>query len=246
MKRLTITLTVALGILALGIAASAAPKLVMEETEFNFGFVPQNSTITHAFTMKSVGTDTLKITKVVPGCGCTKVPLVKRELAPGESTDLEIVFSTKRYRNRVVKSPRIETNDGTAGTNVRIISTVVARPDSTYPIVIKPYKLDVSQFGEKPRSEMTFSITNVSEADIALSLIDRPTALFDIKLPVSIAAGETVEAQLKLRDDAMEESFEKSITLELDDEQASRFTIPVKRSVRTPGEQASVNRTKLE
>jgi hypothetical protein len=218
----------------------------MEESEFDFGYVPQNSTITHAFTMKSVGTETLKITKVVPGCGCTKVPLTKKELAPGESTDLEIVFSTKRYRNRVVKSPRIVTNDGTSGTNVRIISTVVARPDSTYPIVIKPYKLDISQFGEKPRSEMKFHITNVSDVDIELTLIDKPDGLFDIKLPKSIDAGETAQAQLTLRDDAMDASFEKSITLELDDEQASRFTIPVKRSVRTPGEQASVNRTKVE
>lgn len=43
------------------------PELTIPDTLFNFGFVPQNSVIAHAFWLKSTGNDTLRIIQVVPG-----------------------------------------------------------------------------------------------------------------------------------------------------------------------------------
>jgi len=45
----------------------AAPRLVIPETEFEFGFAPQNSKVTHYFWLFSKGDDSLKIIQVVPG-----------------------------------------------------------------------------------------------------------------------------------------------------------------------------------
>ncbi len=159
----------------------------------------------------------------------------KKELAVGDSTRLEVIFSTRRYNNRVIKRPRIETNEGPPNKHVQITSQVVRRPDSTYPVIIKPYKLDISQFGEKVRDEIKFNITNVSDSNLNLTLIDMPEGLFELKLPKTIEAGKTAQGVLKLHQESIEMSFEKSITIELDDEQASRFTIPVKRTRRTVG-----------
>jgi len=47
--------------------AMAAPRLTIPVKEFNFGYVPQNSTISHKFWLVSTGDDTLKILKVIPG-----------------------------------------------------------------------------------------------------------------------------------------------------------------------------------
>ena len=46
---------------------SAAPRLTIPESAFNFGYVPQNSKISHVFWLYSTGDDSLKILKVVPG-----------------------------------------------------------------------------------------------------------------------------------------------------------------------------------
>jgi hypothetical protein len=48
-------------------AIQAAPRLVLPETAFNFGFVPQNSKISHVFWLYSKGDDSLIVLKVVPG-----------------------------------------------------------------------------------------------------------------------------------------------------------------------------------
>ena len=47
--------------------AMALPKMFIPEQEFNFGFVPQNSKISHMFWIKSVGEDSLIIISVKPG-----------------------------------------------------------------------------------------------------------------------------------------------------------------------------------
>ena len=51
---------------AVGIA-DAQPKMSIPNSIFDFGFVPQNSKISHVFWLHSTGTDTLKILKVTPG-----------------------------------------------------------------------------------------------------------------------------------------------------------------------------------
>lgn len=140
----------------------------------------------------------------------------------------------------MVKSPRIQTNEGPPDKRVQIITSVVARPDSTYPVVISPYKIDLSQFGDKVRDEMKFAITNNSDAKLDLTMISTFDEYFEVDLPKSISAGETKEAVLKLKQEAVTENFEKSFTFELNDEAKSRFTVPVKRTLRSQGEQTIV------
>ncbi|MCP4685817.1 MAG: hypothetical protein GY867_10285 [bacterium] len=155
-------------------------------------------------------------------------------LAVGDSTQLEIIFSTKRYTSRITKTPRIETNVGPPHKNVRITTQVVRRPDSTYPVIIKPYKLDISQFGEKVRDQMKFTITNVSEQDLDLSMVYFPTDLVDVSLPASVSAGKSAEGVLRLKEPALSMSLEKSFTFQLNDADGSRFTVPIKRTIKNP------------
>lgn len=156
----------------------------------------------------------------------------KKEIAVGDSTRLEIIFSTKKYNKKITKSPRIQTNEGPPDKRVQIVATVVARPDSTYPLVMKPYKLDLTQFGEKVRDEIEFKIMNKSDENIDIEMVSTYDELFEVDLPKSISAGETIKCKLKLKDAALKEKFEKSFTFKLNDERLSRYTIPVKRSIR--------------
>jgi len=108
-------------------------------------------------------------------------------------------------------------------------------PDSTYPIIIYPYKFDISQFGEAERKSLEFEITNVSEEDLEVKLIDMPYNMFKVKLPNKVKAGEKKSGKIEIMDEYVTEEFEKSITIELNDKALSRFTVPVKRQIRIPG-----------
>ena len=155
-------------------------------------------------------------------------------LAVGDSTRLEIVFHTKRYKSKITKRPSIQTNEGPPNKHVQIKTQVTDRPDSTYPIIIQPYKIDLSQFSEKVIEKKKFMIMNASDQKLKVSLISMPDDLFEIKLPKSIKPGKSAKGELKLRREAYGDSFEKSVTIEVvgvQDSDTTRFTIPVKRSL---------------
>ncbi|MBK7141541.1 MAG: hypothetical protein IPH75_05635 [bacterium] len=60
-------LGLSLGIVLLSTQAFSAPRMTIKEAEFDFGFVPQNSSISHVFWLHSGGDDSLRILQVVPG-----------------------------------------------------------------------------------------------------------------------------------------------------------------------------------
>lgn len=158
----------------------------------------------------------------------------KEILAPGDSTALEIIFSTKSYTRTVVKSPQITTNEGPPDRHVRIEATIVTAPDSTSPVVITPHKIDISQFSDEIIDRKTFAIRNVSDRELTLTLLAGPTDMMEIDLPQSVGPGETVEGEVRLHADILDLSFDKSFTFELNDDDTTRFTVPVTRTIHTP------------
>ena len=48
-------------------AQAEGPKLLIPETDFDFGYAPPKSVLSHYYLIKNVGTDTLKIADVRPG-----------------------------------------------------------------------------------------------------------------------------------------------------------------------------------
>jgi hypothetical protein len=60
-------LGLSLGVAVLAAQAFGAPRMTIPQAEFDFGFVPQNSSISHVFWIHSNGDDSLKIVSVQPG-----------------------------------------------------------------------------------------------------------------------------------------------------------------------------------
>ena len=118
---------------------------------------------------------------------------------------------------------------------MKISSDIVTNPDSTYPVTIQPYKFNISQFGEKERKKLNFKITNHSNEDLEISLIDMPYGMFELNLPKKVKAGKTEEGKIEILDDFVDKEFKKSITIQVNDKALSRFTIPVERTIRIPG-----------
>ena len=210
-------------------SAFAEANLEIPSKTFDFGFVPQQSTISTDYWLKSTGSEELRILKVIPGCGCTKAPLEKDVLASGDSTRLEVIFDSKRFTNRVTKKPRIQTNVGDQ--TVEFMAMVVRRPDSTYPVIVKPYKLDLTQQGDRVRDEIRFTIRNVSDQPLDLGVVATRDEYFSLELPKSVPAGGAAEGVLKLTEKGIASEFEKSFTFEVSDATTTRYTLPVKRSV---------------
>jgi hypothetical protein len=68
--------------------------LVLKESEFNFGKIPQGKPVTHVFEITNTGKDSLKIVNVQASCGCT-TPEWERDkpLAPGATAKITVGYN---------------------------------------------------------------------------------------------------------------------------------------------------------
>lgn len=65
-QKLNLILVFAVVLIVAG-SAFAVPRLTIDESNFDFGYAPQHSKVSHVFWLKSTGDDTLKILNVRPG-----------------------------------------------------------------------------------------------------------------------------------------------------------------------------------
>jgi hypothetical protein len=56
-----------LGLIFLYEAQAGEPKMLIPETTFDFGLIPEGNVVSHHYLIKNLGTDTLKIENVRPG-----------------------------------------------------------------------------------------------------------------------------------------------------------------------------------
>ena|GEM_PF-1350173 len=134
------------------------------------------------------------------------------------------------------KSTRIVSNDSTDSiTSVWIAADVMPKPDSNFSVQISPNILDFNtvDLGENP--EMEVVIANTTTTDLGIRIVDMPYEFVEGKLSSKmIKPSEEVKLKVRLKREAKETSLTKSITLELADQDSSRFTVPVT-SEKLPG-----------
>lgn len=86
------------------------PAIKFENPIYNFGEVDQGREVSYTFTYRNTGTDMLEITSVRPTCPCTAPGVYTKEVAPGKTGSILVVFNTKGYKGYVSKSIKVETN----------------------------------------------------------------------------------------------------------------------------------------
>ena len=127
----------------------------------------------------------------------------------------------------MTKSPIIKTNEGPSDKGVRIKAYVVSKPDSTFPVVLEPFKFDFLGSNDTIPVSLQFTITNVSDQPLTPRLVSVPRSLLSVSLPKSIPPGGSDQATINVKRAGLNKAFEKSITLGFNDAAKSRFTVPV-------------------
>lgn len=232
-KILLISFLIAIVTAAAG-AVSATPRLTLDENYFNFGYMPQYSRVSHTFWLRSTGDGELVINEVVPGCGCTQAPLEKDVIAVGDSASLEIIFDSRRFKNRVTKRPEIKSNGLEPVKNIQIIATIVERGDTTRPLHFEPFAIDFLGSDEEVLKPIEFKISNLSDTALTITILDKADDHFKVELPSSIGPHETKVGKVTLKKEVAPKAFYKSFTIQVDDEWNHRFSVPIARKKANP------------
>jgi hypothetical protein len=87
------------------------PKMSISEPIHDFGDIIEGETVVHNYKVINSGGDLLVINSVRASCGCTAAIPEKKELEPGEATEIEVKFNTQGRRGHQKKYVYLFSND---------------------------------------------------------------------------------------------------------------------------------------
>ena len=156
---------------SIGFAQLMQPKLVLQQSSFDFGDIKQGEIVSHTFVLTNSGGDLLKITNVQASCGCTAAVPEKSELAPGESTNLPVKFNSTGRMGIQKKTVKIFTNDPQSPEmTITIAGNVVTGDQSgSVPAIYFPEtQHDFGKVSEGEKVDYTFRFVNKGASELII------------------------------------------------------------------------------
>jgi hypothetical protein len=209
-----IGLSILMGLLVMPLALLAQPKLDFEGGRiFDWGNVkPKDSPLKAKVKLYNTGTELLKITKVVPGCGCTVAKPEKDEIAPGDSTFVAITLNINDRSAKMSKSITFHTNVPGSEKYVYMIKANVVIGYRLNPQNLNFFNVEA---GKEFISKVSFE--NTSDKDMAIKTlkVEPDYMTSNLQEGMIIKAGETVTVECKVMPKRTE-NFYPRLTMTLD------------------------------
>lgn len=90
--------------------ATVYPEMTFDETEFDFGHIPQGNPVEHVFSFTNTGKAPLVITNASSSCGCTIPTYPKNEtIQPGDKGELTVKYNGSG-KGQVTKTVTVSAN----------------------------------------------------------------------------------------------------------------------------------------
>jgi len=163
---------------------------------------------------------------------------MKSELAAGDSTWIELIYTASAKKSSASKNARVTTNDTTLGkVTISFKMEAVEPGDSALLLEADPPTLDFSPIEGKKIRKLEAKIENTTDQKMELAIVSAPPDYFDkVELNrTELKPGKEAKLKIELTDAEQNKDFKKSITIEGVSEDNSKFriTVPVIRGVGT-------------
>ncbi len=203
-------------------------KPTTEETFFDFGHIGIDYTLYHRFPFVNRTPDTIHIVNVHVPCDCTNVIAIDTVIAPGDSTTLNLKFSTKDFYGPQNKSFRVDTDSPIHGLDhveYFYLSIIGQWFDGITPDPLALFFLP-------PHKEKSLEIPNKLFDQLSIGDVYSQDDYFTVDTPKRDAAkGESLKVVVRPSPDLRAGTYHSNFTLTIDksdDSQPAILTIPVK------------------
>jgi len=89
---------------------SYAPKIAIDQSVHQYGTIQQGDKVNHTFTLRNEGNAPFEIMSATASCGCTRPSYSFLPVAPGESTQVSVVFDSKGKKGVQESTVTVVTN----------------------------------------------------------------------------------------------------------------------------------------
>src|SRR5262245_28798888 len=149
-------------------AGGAGPKIQFAEIVYDFGKVSSGEVVKHSFVFTNIGTATLEIKDVRPGCGCTTAGTWDKEVEPGKTGSIPLQFNSANFGGTIMKQATVTCNDLSQSNVVLQLKGTVWKPIDVTP--------SMAVFNVSSEAE-----TNDTKVVRIVSNLDEPLTLSDLQ-----------------------------------------------------------------
>lgn len=206
-------------------------RLVIVDRRFDFGTVTQNVTVSRSFWFKSVGSDTVQITKITTGCDCATMPLPRDWIAPGDSMLVRVNWDIGRDIGNTGRYPKVYINGQEEPERVFLTARVAPLPSQDFPISFKPFIAEFTRFGRISVDTVTVTIASQINSALRLEVLSQVPEV-SVVTSDSIPANGTGTISITLKPEYVGTEFAESITVRYSGTGTNgQFTIPIRRKI---------------
>jgi len=108
-------------------------KIQFADPVYDFGKVTSGEVVKHDFVFTNIGTATLEIKDVRPGCGCTTAGTWDKLVEPGKTGNIPLQFNSANFGGAVLKQATVTCNDPGQSNVVLQIKGTVWKPIDVTP-----------------------------------------------------------------------------------------------------------------
>jgi hypothetical protein len=212
------------------VAAQKNATLKFNEVKKDFGQVKQGKILTHVFKFKNNGDAPLLIHNVRTSCGCAAALISQREIAPGKSGEIKVTFNTKGYEGRQTKFVYVDSNDVREPKKQLFVSASIDVPPRPR-IDLDRYAIELGLILESEEIATQSRISNAGELELTVEMSNRNATFFqgrkEIKSPLKIAAGKSVDVDLKIKPRKQQGLIREYVLLKTNDPQRPNLSLYV-------------------
>ncbi|MEI6090784.1 MAG: DUF1573 domain-containing protein [bacterium] len=190
-----ISLVMLLALVFLTSSCFSQPKLEIEGGDtYDWGKInPKGQPLTAQIKFFNRGTDTLKITEVKPGCGCTTAPLDKNNIEPGGFATLSVTLKVSSD-GPVSKSITIRSNDQAFPVKYLILKAEITSPIGLSVPYIAMTNMNLNQ---ETISKITIKNNTAKIVKMDSVIIEPKGLLVNIKKGTKIPANSEISLEVK-------------------------------------------------
>src|SRR5438876_3954423 len=169
----------------------AGPKIQFAEIVYDFGKVNSGQLVKQSFVFTNIGTATLEIKDVRPGCGCTTAGTWDKVVEPGKTGSIPLQFNSANFGGTVMKQATVTCNDLSQSNVLLQIKGTVWKPIEVTPTMA------VFNISSEAQTNDTKVVRIVSNLDQPLTLSDLQCTNSSFKAELkTVKEGKEFELQI--------------------------------------------------
>lgn len=204
------------------VAPGPGPRIQFASRVHEFGKIDAGQIAKHEFVFTNVGTATLEVLDVKPGCGCTTAGTWDKKVEPGKTGVIPLQFNSAGFGGSVTKSATVTCNDPSQSNIVLQLTATIWKA-----VDVTPQSAYFSLSEEKATNEVrSIRILNNLEQPLTLTVPEWTNKLFGIALK-TVTPGKEYDLQVTAQPPFPTTYAQATVVLKTSSDKTPTISIPI-------------------